>query len=33
MFENRELRKPFEPNRDKVKREWRKLHEDELHDL
>ena len=33
MFENRVLRRIFEPKRDEVKGEWRKLHNDELNDL
>ena len=33
MFENRVLRRVFEPNRDEVTREWRKLHNEELNDL
>jgi hypothetical protein len=32
MFENRVLR-IFGPKRDEVTREWRKLHNEELHDL
>jgi len=30
---NRVLRKIFGPNKDKVTREWRKLHNEELNDL
>ena len=33
MFENRVLRRIFEPKRDEVTREWRKLHNEELNDL
>jgi len=33
MFENRVLRIIFEPNRDEVTGEWRKLHNEELNDL
>ena len=33
MYENRVLRRIFGPNRDKVIREWRKLHNEELNDL
>ena len=33
VFENRMLRRIFGPKRDKVRREWRKLHNEELHDL
>ena len=33
MFENRVLRRVFGPKRDKVKGEWRKLHNEELSDL
>ena len=33
MFENRVLRRIFGPKRDKVTREWRKLHNEELSDL
>ena len=33
MFENRVLRRVFGPKRDKVTREWRKLHNEELSDL
>jgi len=32
-FENRGLRKIFGARRDEVTGEWRKLHNDELHDL
>jgi hypothetical protein len=31
VFENRVLRKIFEPKRDEVTGEWRKLHNEELH--
>jgi hypothetical protein len=33
MFENRVLRRIFGPKRGEVTREWRKLHNEELHDL
>jgi hypothetical protein len=33
VFENRVLRSIFEPRRDKVTGDWRKLHNDELHNL
>ena len=33
MFENRVLRRIFEPKRDKVTGEWRKLHNEEPNDL
>jgi hypothetical protein len=33
VFENRVLRKIFGPKRDEVRREWRKLHNEELRDL
>jgi len=33
LFENRVLRRIFRPKRDKVTREWRKLHNEELNDL
>jgi hypothetical protein len=33
MFENRVLRRMFGPKRDEVMGEWRKLHNEELHDL
>jgi hypothetical protein len=33
VFENRVLRRIFLPKRDKVTGEWRKLHDEELHDL
>jgi hypothetical protein len=33
VFENRVLRRIFEPKRDEVTREWRKLHDEELHNL
>jgi len=32
-FENRVLRRIFEPKGDEVTREWRKLHNEELNDL
>jgi hypothetical protein len=32
-FENRVLRRIFEPQRDEVKGEWRKMHNGELHNL
>ena len=32
-FENRLLRRIFEPKRDGVRGEWRKLHNEELNDL
>jgi len=32
-FENRVLRRVFEPNREEVTGEWRKLHNEELNDL
>jgi hypothetical protein len=32
MFENRVLRRIFGPERDKVTRKWRKLHNEELND-
>jgi hypothetical protein len=32
VFENRVLRRIFEPKTDKVTAEWRKLHNEELHD-
>jgi hypothetical protein len=32
-FENRVLRRIFGPKRDEVTGEWRKLHNEELHDL
>ena len=32
VFENKVLRRTFEPNRDKVTGEWRKLHNEELND-
>jgi hypothetical protein len=31
VFENRVLRRLFEPKRDEVTGEWRKLHNEELH--
>jgi hypothetical protein len=33
LFENRVLRRIFGPERDEVKGEWRKLHNEELNDL
>jgi putative SOS response-associated peptidase YedK len=33
VFENRFLRRIFEPKRDEVTGEWRKLHNEELHNL
>jgi hypothetical protein len=33
VFENRVLRRIFEPRRDGVTREWRKFHSEELHNL
>jgi len=33
VFENRMLRRVFEPKRDEVTGEWRKLHNEELSDL
>jgi hypothetical protein len=33
VFENRLLRRILEPKRDEVKREWRKLYNEELNDL
>jgi hypothetical protein len=33
VFENRVLKRVFEPKRDEVKEEWRKLHNEELKDL
>jgi len=33
VFENRVLRRIFGPKREEVKREWRKLHNEELNDL
>jgi hypothetical protein len=32
-FENRVLRRTFGPNRNEVRREWRKLHSEELHNF
>jgi hypothetical protein len=33
MFENRVLRRLFVPTRDEVTGEWRKLHNEKLHEL
>jgi hypothetical protein len=33
VFENRELRRILGPKRDEVMDEWRKLHNEELHNL
>jgi hypothetical protein len=33
VFENRVLRRIFRPKRDEVTREWRKMHNGELHNL
>jgi hypothetical protein len=33
VFKNRVLRRIFGPKRDEVTGEWRKLHNEELHDL
>jgi hypothetical protein len=33
VFENRVLRRIFEPKRDEVTGEWKKLHNKEFHDL
>ena len=33
MFESRVMRRIFGPERDEVTGEWRKLHNEELHDL
>ena len=33
VFKNRVLRRIFEPKRDEVTGEWRKLHHEELNDL
>jgi hypothetical protein len=33
VLENRALRRIFRPKRDEVTGEWRKLHNEELHDL
>jgi hypothetical protein len=33
VFENRVLRTIFGPRRDEVRRDWRKLHNEELHNL
>jgi hypothetical protein len=33
IFENRMLRRTFEPKRDEITGEWRRLHNEELYDL
>jgi len=33
VFENRVLRRIFGPKRDEVRRDWKKLHNEEIHDL
>jgi hypothetical protein len=33
VFENRVLKRIFQPKRDEVTGEWRKLHNEEFHDL
>jgi hypothetical protein len=33
VFENRVFRRVFEPRRDEVTEEWRKLHNEELSDM
>jgi hypothetical protein len=33
VFENRVLRRIFGPKTDEVTRDWRKLHNEELHDM
>jgi hypothetical protein len=33
VFENKVVRRIFGPKRDEVTGEWRKLHNEELHDL
>jgi hypothetical protein len=33
MFENRVPREMFGPNKDEITGEWRKLHNEELHNL
>jgi hypothetical protein len=33
VFENRVLRRIFGPKRDGITEEWRRLHNEELHDL
>jgi hypothetical protein len=33
VFENRVLRRIYGPKRDEVTGEWKKLHDEELHDL
>jgi hypothetical protein len=32
VFENRVMRRIFGPKRDEVRRQWRRLHKEELHD-
>jgi len=32
-FNNRALRKAFDPKRNEITREWRRLHNEELYDL
>jgi hypothetical protein len=33
VFENRVLKRIFRPKKEELKREWRKLHNEELNDL
>jgi hypothetical protein len=33
MFQNKVLRKIFGPKRDEIIRDWRKLHNEELHNM
>jgi len=33
VFQNRVLRRIFGPKREKVARDWRRLHDEELHNL
>jgi hypothetical protein len=33
VFENRALRKIFDPKRDEVNGDWRRLHNEELHNV
>ena len=33
VFENKLLRRIFEPKTDEIRREWRKVHNEELNDL